>query len=545
MVAPRSDFFFFVRRPAPCVAGAMETAAPADAMAKLGDAMALMNKRMGSVDLDVRFEAVAARLSNIEAGMADVKTIAATVESQGTRLADLEAEVTGARQEMANIRSRLEVAEAATVESGEEWDRKLAALEDRDRLNNLVFHGLHVTDPDECGKAVAWLCHSYMDFTLKDEYVQRVHFLPAGRAGGPKPIIVRFSTWKCREQVWVLAKRLRGTQFRVSENFSALTRRARNVLFPVFLAEKRAAGSHGPQPRLTRERVSVGATSFRLHGRKNKLEKTHRGQRVALLDLPQADGTTQQLPGARAQTAPQDRRECASSLPSGRTSPATATAAAASTGLDADLQPSTWPQLPPGTPGRDATAPLAPKPAPFAAKTKQTTLQLQVTPAARKTPTAQTNRRQPLPEPEEVLLDLCTFSPKTTARWTRASGKQKRQDRSPSNGRDDWAEEMEATGAAASPAPAKRAREKPPARPSTRGRVISTRGRGNGRATKTATTSNTTTKSRPPTPTTKADSNCSEVAPLAPRLIKPAPTRSPSFTSAFEVFDRLGKSAKK
>ena len=108
---------------------------------------------------------------------------------------------------------------------------EMDALEQYSRRNCLLFHGVPDTDPDTTDSVIS-LCKGKLDVNVSREIIDRSH--PRGQRNvgpsgeyKPRPIIVKFRSYETRRLVFSAKRRLKGTQFVITDN---LTKRRNDLL---------------------------------------------------------------------------------------------------------------------------------------------------------------------------------------------------------------------------------------------------------------------------------------------------------------------------
>ena len=128
---------------------------------------------------------------------------------------------------------------------------RMIDLEARSRRNNLIF--LNIPEPQnekdsECEQALLYFLSKNLgktDQQLHNTVFQCVHRLGQPRGGGggaapngeawrPRPIIVGFRDYKCRQELFGKSKRLKGTSYAIHEDCPAEIRSARGKLWGDF-----------------------------------------------------------------------------------------------------------------------------------------------------------------------------------------------------------------------------------------------------------------------------------------------------------------------
>lgn len=121
-------------------------------------------------------------------------------------------------------------------------DLKLRTVmnESQSRRNNLLFHGIIETAKEswqDCEKAVSNVLKKDMNIS-EDIKFERVHRIGYKTPNNARSIIVKFNSFKDREQVWSQRKKLSKLTVRISEDYPTEILEERKVLYPIFIAAK-------------------------------------------------------------------------------------------------------------------------------------------------------------------------------------------------------------------------------------------------------------------------------------------------------------------
>ena len=129
------------------------------------------------------------------------------------------------RSELVNANSRIK-----------ELEGKMDDQEQRSRNQCLLFHGITECEGEDTDEQVIKLCDKHLNVNLQLDSIARSHRLGPRRQAGrntrskpekPRPIIVRFSNYRVRQQIFTIKKKLKGKAFSISEN---LTKRRMDLL---------------------------------------------------------------------------------------------------------------------------------------------------------------------------------------------------------------------------------------------------------------------------------------------------------------------------
>lgn len=193
------------------------------------DASPSLSDIMGAIkSLTDRFDGIDRRLSHIDTSLTDLKEQSAALQRQVNALAEDNEQMGRESHETKEKIKRLEA--------------KLEDAESRSRRNNLIFHGLPKSKPDEtweeCEMAVKEVINKHLNIS-DDLKFDRAHRLRSSK--GPPPIIVRFTYFKDKERVLKERTKLKDTNIFVNEDFTMSVRDTRRKLAP-FLNWFRADG---------------------------------------------------------------------------------------------------------------------------------------------------------------------------------------------------------------------------------------------------------------------------------------------------------------
>ena len=111
---------------------------------------------------------------------------------------------------------------------------KVASLDDYSRRENLIFEGIDESPKENCtAKIVRFLNEKLNIADAEQMEFQRIHRVGNGQK--PRPIICRFLKYPEREVVWQARSNLKGSKFKIKEDFSTDTVNKRQTLFPIMM----------------------------------------------------------------------------------------------------------------------------------------------------------------------------------------------------------------------------------------------------------------------------------------------------------------------
>lgn len=209
------------------------------------------------------------------------KAVSERVEAVDQRVRVLEAEREKERaawiEKEEEIDRRLDSLEDERLDEFEKLERQSASFEDRDRRWNIIFHGV---GRPERGKErqhiVQWVNRELEGFSITTDDLVNAHPLYYvnynDRSAAPAPMIARFYSLELKEAIRTKAARCAPMGTRLTDNYSARTRRARFQLFPFFLRWKEEKAAH-EKVTLATNRVTRGRRYLKYHEKRNLVEE--------------------------------------------------------------------------------------------------------------------------------------------------------------------------------------------------------------------------------------------------------------------------------
>lgn len=240
----------------------------------------------GELSSDVK--AIKNNQEAIKTSLSDIFTRLEALEHESKNLNTLEQEIVSIKSSTAHLTSQQETLQT-----------RLDDLEDRSRRNNVVIHGIEDSkeswqDTEE--KALAAL-HSVLGVEVSPSEVERAHRIGTLSSSKPRPIIMKFCSFKTRDKVLSARSKLKESGISVSEDFSPATRQARKKLSEF---AKRVPGSPKYKLRYTKLFVnekcyvydpltdSVTETSTYSHPQQHQ-QKASRGNGLNTAQIPNVE----------------------------------------------------------------------------------------------------------------------------------------------------------------------------------------------------------------------------------------------------------------
>ena len=154
-----------------------------------------------------------------------------------------------------------------------ELRQKIDDLENRDRRNNLVLYGLEERNQETWeqteGMVMEFLLN-HLHLKLDSNEIERAHRIGPKHPGRNRLVIIKLGSYKTRSKILNAAGCLRGSPFRIGEDFSFHVRRARKQLMP-FLFRTREAGD---KARLNYDKLFINGVAYTI--RDGKLQPIYR-----------------------------------------------------------------------------------------------------------------------------------------------------------------------------------------------------------------------------------------------------------------------------
>lgn len=135
------------------------------------------------------------------------------------------------------LTAELEALKSANTRSAHvinQLELRLDDAENRSRRNNLIFYGL--ADPSaketyaESEKLVIGHCRDNLEMAVDPKEIERAHRLGRHDPNRPRPIIVKFSSFKTKDAILSQGPKFKGTNYSVGEDFSRRVQYARKQL---------------------------------------------------------------------------------------------------------------------------------------------------------------------------------------------------------------------------------------------------------------------------------------------------------------------------
>lgn len=132
-------------------------------------------------------------------------------------------------------------------------------LENRSRRNNLLFYGLDDTAGEtwaESEERILTFCSEKLSVDASVTSIERAHRLGRFSQQNNRPIIVKYVSFKEKQRVLAAARKLKGTDYSISEDYSEKVRLERKKLLQF-------ARERGGDFKLNFNKLKIGTQVFR------------------------------------------------------------------------------------------------------------------------------------------------------------------------------------------------------------------------------------------------------------------------------------------
>ncbi|CAN8025274.1 unnamed protein product, partial [Ixodes persulcatus] len=168
-------------------------------------------------DLKAQLQTTDRRIANLNERMAELETSPAAVPN-------VTDELTAANQTLSNVRRELTVLRSRCEDN-----------KNRQRLrrSNLIFYGIPDSENESWSASeqnVVTLCRESLGYVLEPSAVERAHRLGAYSNQRNRPIIVKFASFKTKQELLLRSPKLKNTSVSLSEDFSPKVRMERKKL---------------------------------------------------------------------------------------------------------------------------------------------------------------------------------------------------------------------------------------------------------------------------------------------------------------------------
>lgn len=200
--------------------------------------------------IDSRLESLESSVRQMDLSMkalkVNVKSLESKVEEVETNLTDLTTSTAMIEDEMKETKIQCSENHRELHEETNNVNTKILYLEAYSRRENLKFFGIQEDSPNEDSKETTEIIYDFFETKLglhdaRQIEFQRIHRLGKKNVGhsAARPIIARFLRFADRDYVLNNAKRLKGTNYKIYEDFPAEILKRRRKQMDKFYAARR------------------------------------------------------------------------------------------------------------------------------------------------------------------------------------------------------------------------------------------------------------------------------------------------------------------
>ena len=204
------------------------------------------------------FSTMMKKLEKLDAIESDMKQIKHSLEFAHAEINDLKKEQETAKASSNDAKKRIEKLE----EDNATLRDKIVDIQARSMRDNLLFFNIPENDKENTTELIHELLESKMEIkeARSNVKIDRSHRIGRKREDQrkPRPIVVKFNFHQDREHVRLNAKKLKGTNIGVSEQFPEEIERIRKTLYP----ELKKAKSEGKRAKIVRDKLIIEGRVF-------------------------------------------------------------------------------------------------------------------------------------------------------------------------------------------------------------------------------------------------------------------------------------------
>ena len=215
-------------------------------------------KEVNMQEVQRMFTAMMAKLEKLDNIEADMKEIKHSLEFAHQEIADLRKENEANKAKQERDRARIDKLE----EDNATLRTKMVDLQARSMRDNLLFFNIPEREQENTTEIIHELLESKMgiDDARSRIKIDRSHRIGKKRERNrkPRPIVVKFNYHQDREHVRLNAKKFKGTNIGVSEQFPEEIESVRKTLYPEF----KRAKAEGKRARIVRDKLIIEGQVF-------------------------------------------------------------------------------------------------------------------------------------------------------------------------------------------------------------------------------------------------------------------------------------------
>lgn len=208
---------------------------------------------------DEKLDAIMAKVEKLDSMEENVLMIKNQMSCVETKVNFLESKIS----DMEVTIESLSTANSDLIKQLNAMSRKEDYLENQSRRNNLVFRGLREKEGGneswrDCEELILDVTRNVLGVAIQASDIERAHRVAGGKY--PRAIVVKFLSFKKREEVFRNKKQLKGKTITINEDFSQRVLEDRRVLIP----EMMSARADGWDAVVTFDKLKVNGRVYRV-----------------------------------------------------------------------------------------------------------------------------------------------------------------------------------------------------------------------------------------------------------------------------------------
>ncbi|KAK9685442.1 hypothetical protein QE152_g38045 [Popillia japonica] len=124
-----------------------------------------------------------------------------------------EEKITDLREEISDLKNK-------NLQIEKECNKKVDTLEQHSRRNNLRFFGLEEADNENVENLIVAVLSQNLNVKVSASCIDRCHRVGKKVKDGARSIIVKFASWKFKNEVFRNKSKLKGTKIRIAEDLT-------------------------------------------------------------------------------------------------------------------------------------------------------------------------------------------------------------------------------------------------------------------------------------------------------------------------------------
>ena len=215
-------------------------------------------KEVNMSEIHQMFATMMTKLEKLDGIETDMKEIKLSLEYAHAEITDLKEENEKIKSDQNKERERIQKLE----EDNKVLRSKIVDLQARSMRDNLMFFNIPENEPENTTDIIHKILEEKMEIRDAQNTVKidRSHRIGKKREGNqkPRPIVVKFNFYQDREYVRTHARKLKGTNIGISEQYPEEIESIRKTLYP----ELKKAKAEGKRAKIVRDKLIIDGRIF-------------------------------------------------------------------------------------------------------------------------------------------------------------------------------------------------------------------------------------------------------------------------------------------